>query len=355
VNPAPPKSEAGGGGGGANSITAADIAAQVGGELLGDGSVIITGVAPLDRATDSDISLLVSTRYLDEYADTCAGLVLVKPTFRDRTTGAPARIVVQKPLEGLLSLLPVLYPEAPQAQGIHPTAVLGRGVSLGNAVSIGPYAVLGAGTRIGDNSVIDAHCFLGDRVVLGDNCHLYPSVSLYSGCELGARVVLHAGVRLGSDGFGFTNGSAGHRKIRHVGRVLVGDDVEIGANSCVNRGSIGNTIIGDGTKIDNLVHIAHNVRIGKRCLILASAAIAGSARIEDDVVLAGQVGVAGHLTIGRGARIAAQAGVIRDVPAGETWSGFPARPHLDQLRGAANVAKLGVMMKKLEALLAERE
>jgi UDP-3-O-[3-hydroxymyristoyl] glucosamine N-acyltransferase len=183
---------------------------------------------------------------------------------------------------------------------------------------------------------------------------VFPSATLYSGTALGNRVLVHAGVRLGSDGFGYVFRNAAHEKIPHVGRCIIEDDVEIGANTTIDRGSVDDTVIGAGTKIDNLVHIAHNVRIGRLCLILAQVGIAGSARVEDGAVIAGQAGLGGHITIGARAQIAGQAGVFGDVPPGETWSGYPARPHRQSLRASAAVLRLADIIKKLERLV-ERE
>src|SRR4029077_10710308 len=179
----------------------------------------------------------------------------------------------------------------------------------------------------------------------------YPHVTLYAGTVVGMRVVLHSGVRLGSDGFGYVFSGGIHAKIPHVGRCIVGDDVEIGANTTIDRGSIDDTVIGAGTKIDNLVQIGHNVRIGRMCLIMAQVGIAGSVRVEDGVMLLGQVGVSGHHTIGKGARLAAQAGVFGDIPAGETWSGYPARPHKEALRAQASLFKLPSLLRRIERLL----
>jgi UDP-3-O-[3-hydroxymyristoyl] glucosamine N-acyltransferase len=343
------------GGGGANSITAADIAARLGGELLGDSGSAITGVAPLDKAGSRDISLLVSAKYADEYASTGAAVVLIKAEFRDLATNAPTRVIVEQPLQGVLSLLPDLYPEERDAEGVHHSAVLGRGVVLGVGVCIGPYAVIGARSHIGDGSIVGPHCVVGDDVELGSEVRLHAAVTIYPRSVLGDRTIVHSGARIGSDGFGYVSKAVGHDKIRHVGRVIIGNDVEIGANTTIDRGSIGDTLIGEGTKIDNLVHIAHNVRIGKYCLLAAQVGIAGSCRVEDGAVLGGQAGIAGHLRIGRGARLGAQAGAIGHIPAGETWSGFPARPHRETMKGAANLIKLGSMMKKLESMLEERK
>jgi UDP-3-O-[3-hydroxymyristoyl] glucosamine N-acyltransferase len=178
-------------------------------------------------------------------------------------------------------------------------------------------------------------------------------VTIYPGATLGARTTIHSGARIGSDGFGYVFRDGAHQKIPHVGRCIIGDDVEIGANTTIDRGSIDDTVVGSGTKIDNLVQIAHNVRIGEKCLVIAQVGIAGSATIGDGVVIAGQAGISGHISIGAGARIAAQAGVFGDVPAGETWSGYPARPHRESLRASAALFKLAGMMRRLEKLLGE--
>ncbi len=190
-------------------------------------------------------------------------------------------------------------------------------------------------------------------MAIGAATQLFPSVTIYSGSTIGQRVTLHAGVRVGSDGFGYVQpgGNAGHVKIPHVGRCIIEDDVEVGANTTIDRGSIDDTVIGAGTKIDNLVQIAHNVRIGRACLIMAQVGIAGSARIEDGAMLLGQVGMAGHHTVGSGARVGAQAGVFGDIPAGETWSGYPARPHKEALRAQAALFKLPSLLRRIERLL----
>jgi UDP-3-O-[3-hydroxymyristoyl] glucosamine N-acyltransferase len=196
---------------------------------------------------------------------------------------------------------------------------------------------------------------VGAGVDIGDDVELFEGVTLYSGSSLGARVRIHAGARIGSDGFGYVFRNGAHEKIPHVGRCVVERDVEIGANTTIDRGSIDDTVIGAGTRIDNLVHIAHNVRVGRLCLIMAQVGIAGSAQVEDGAVLAGQVGVAGHLTVGKGARLAGQAGVIGDIPAGETWSGYPARPHKEALRAQAAMFRLPAIMRALERLVRARD
>ncbi|HEY3133354.1 MAG TPA: UDP-3-O-(3-hydroxymyristoyl)glucosamine N-acyltransferase [Gemmatimonadaceae bacterium] len=338
-------------GDGASTITADAIAAIVSGELIGDGRAAVSGVAPLDRAEASDLSILSSGKYTPMMATTKAGVVLVDPEFRDAPGAPGARIVVEKPLEKLLALLPRLYPPELPASGVAASARIGAGVKLGKRIAIGEYAIIGADTTLGDDVVIGSHSVVGERVTIGSGSRLWPSVTIYSGATLGARVLVHSGARIGCDGFGYVFRDGAHQKIPHVGRCLIGDDVEIGANTTIDRGSIDDTVVGNGTKIDNLVHIAHNVRIGEKCLLMAQVGIAGSVTIGEGAILAGQAGISGHLSIGAGARLAAQAGVFGDIPAGETWSGYPARPHRDSLRASAALFKLAGMMRRLEKLL----
>jgi UDP-3-O-[3-hydroxymyristoyl] glucosamine N-acyltransferase len=338
------------------SLTARHIAERVGGRLEGNGEARVSAIAPIDRATTGQLSFLADARYASMLSESRASVVLVSPEL----SGTPgpaveARIVVDKPHEAMLAILPALYVAAPRTPGIDPTARIGRGARIGSSVSIGPYVVIGAGAVIGDRVQLDAHCVVGDGATIGEDCHLYPAVTVYSGSSLGARVVAHAGVRLGSDGFGYVFAHGGHQKIPHVGRCVIENDVEIGANTTIDRGSIDDTVVGAGTKIDNLVMIAHNVRIGRLCLIMSQVGIAGSSRIGDGCILAGQVGVGGHLTIGDGVRVGGQGGVIGDIPPGETWSGYPARPHREALRAQSALFKLSGMMRQLEKLLEGRE
>ena len=211
--------------------------------------------------------------------------------------------------------------------------------------------VVGPGARLGDRVEVMAGTVIGAGVSIGDDVTIHPQVVLYPRTEVGSRVILHAGVRLGADGFGYVPGKVAHEKIPHVGRCIIEDDVEIGANSTVDRGSVDDTVIGQGTKIDNLVQVGHNCRIGARCLIMAQVGIAGSAHIEDDVILAGQAGLAGHITVGRGARIGGQAGVIGDLAAGQTVSGYPARPHREFMRAHAALYRLAEIVVELEEMV----
>jgi UDP-3-O-[3-hydroxymyristoyl] glucosamine N-acyltransferase len=338
------------GGEGGFVLTAAAIAEAVGGRLIGDPATTIRGVAPLDRASPTDLSFLSAAKYAAAFSASRAGVVLVSPELAE-TPGQSSRVVVDQPQEALLSLLPRFHRPAEARAGVHQTAVIGRGARLGRDVSIGPYAVIGDRATLADRVVVGAHSVIGEGVEIGDDSRLYPAVTIYGGSLIGRRVIIHAGARIGSDGFGYVQKGGAHLKIPHVGRCLIEDDVEIGANSTIDRGSIDDTVVGAGTKIDNLVQVAHNVRIGKLCLIMAQVGIAGSVRVEDGAMLLGQVGVSGHHTIGAGARLAAQAGVFGDIPAGETWSGYPARPHKEALRAQAALFKLPSLIRRIERLL----
>jgi len=339
------------GGEGEFALTASVIAELVAGQLVGDPLTLIDGVAPIDRASARHLTFLGVAKYARMLATSNAGVVLISPQLADTPGTVRSRVVVEKPQEALLSLLPRLHRVAAAPRGVHPTAVVGTDVRLGRDVSIGPYAVLGDGVELGNAVVIGAHCVIGSGARLGDGVQLFPSVTVYSGTRIGNRVTVHAGARLGSDGFGYVQREGQHLKIPHIGGCVIEDDVEIGANTTIDRGSISDTVIGAGTKIDNLVQIAHNVRIGKACLIMAQVGIAGSVHVEDGCMLLGQVGVAGHSTIGKGARLAAQAGVFGDIPAGETWSGYPARPHKEALRAQAALFRLPDLMRRIERLL----
>lgn len=336
-------------------LTAAAIAQLTGGRVEGDSSASISSVASLDRARAGQLSFCASSRYAQLLASTEASVVLVAPDVAHAATRAPARVIVDQPHDSMMSLLPRLYPVAERQPGVHPTAVLGRGVQLGDAVMIGAFVHVGAGAVLGDRVTLDAGSSVGAGVRIGDDSRVFPGVVLYPGCVLGTRVTIHATCVIGSDGFGYVFKDNKHQKIPHVGRCIIEDDVEIGAGTTVDRGSIDDTIIGAGTKIDNLVMIAHNVRIGRLCMIAAQAGISGSVRIEDGVIIGGQAGFQGHHTVGKGARIGAQSGVLGDVPPGETWSGYPARPHRESMRAQAALFRLTAMMKQIEKLLGRPE
>jgi UDP-3-O-[3-hydroxymyristoyl] glucosamine N-acyltransferase len=345
--------EDGNGGEGGIVLTADAIAREVGGRVVGDPAAVVHGVAPLDRATEHDLTFLATSRHIAALEASRAAVLLVSPELADAPGDVRARVIVADPQAALVSLLPRFARSRVRPRGVHETAVIGRGVRLGRQVSVGAYAVIGEGASLGDGVVIDAHCVVEAGVQIGEGSRLFPHVTLYAGAELGRRVTVHAGARIGSDGFGYIFRNGRHEKIPHVGRCVIGDDVEIGANTTIDRGSVGDTVIGAGTKIDNLVHVAHNCRVGKDCLFAAQVGLAGSVVVEDGSALGGQAGVGDHHTIGAGARVGGQAGVFGDVPAGQTWSGYPARPHREALRAQAALFRLPPLLKRIERLLGD--
>ena len=337
------------GGDGRKPVTAAAIAEQIGGTLTGDAAVIVTGIAPLDRAGANELSILSSPRYSEWFEKTAAGVVLIARELAN-SPGAPrARIVVDKPVDAMVALLQHFHRPDPRVPGVHPTACVSASAVIGENVCVEPFAVIGDRVVLSHGSWIGAHVVVGEETTVGENARLHPHCVIYPRVEIGARVVVHAGAQIGREGFGWVT-STGQR-VPHVGRCVLGDDVEIGANTCVDRGSIDDTIIGAGTKIDNLCQIAHNVRIGRGCFLASQVGIAGSARLEDGVQMGGQAGLQGHVTVGAGATLGGQAGVLGDVPAREFWSGYPARPHREQLRAHAAVARLVKLVRPLEKLL----
>ncbi len=337
------------------TLTAQAVADLVDGRLRGPGSVPLARVAALDRAGSDALSILSSPKYLDAFRQSRAGAVIVAETMADEPAGPETRIVVADPMEAFLAIAGHFVVAEDRPPGIHPTVVLGAGVVLGAEVTIGPFCVLGEGVRIGDGSRLGSGVILEDGVEVGAGTVLEHHVVCHQGTSLGNRVVVQACAVLGGVGFGFHTGAQGHQRLPHLGRCIIEDEVEIGSNTCIDRGSVDDTVVGAGTKIDNLVQIAHNVRIGKHCFIAGQAGTAGSARIGDGVVIAGQVGIAGHLTIGDRARVAAQSGLGTDVPPGADFGGTPARPHRETMRAQAAMLRLSRVTKDLEALVDERK
>jgi UDP-3-O-[3-hydroxymyristoyl] glucosamine N-acyltransferase len=332
-------------------LTLARVAELCGGRIgHGDPEQRITGIAALDLAEGDQLALLTGASYLDEARASGAGALLVSNEMEERIPEDRARVVVDDAHAALIPVLEALHPLRQPAPGVHPSAVLGRGVRLGADVTVGAYAVLEDDAVLGDRVRVGPHAVLGPGVLVGDDSVLHAHVVLYPGTVVGERVVLHAGVRLGVDGFGYAWVEGGHRKVPQVGRCVIADDVEIGANTTVDRGSIGDTTVGRGTKIDNLVHLAHNVRMGPHCAVAALVGIAGSTRVGTGVLFAGQVGVAGHLKIGDGARLAAAAKLWRDLPEGETYAGAPARPLREHLKSLARLERLPGLTKRVQAL-----
>jgi UDP-3-O-[3-hydroxymyristoyl] glucosamine N-acyltransferase len=336
-------------------ITAQAAADLVGGRLLGDGAVVLRRASSLERAGSDAVSLVVSSRYLPLLRDSEAGAVLVPESLADENGGPATRIVVAEPYRALVQLLAVLHPAPTAAAGVAPTAVIGEAVVLGEGVSVGPHSVVGRCVRLGARVRIGAGVVLGDGVQVGDDAVVDANVVCYAGTVLGARVVVKAGAIVGGDGFGYIHGPHGHTRIPHVGGCVLEDDVEIGSNCTIDRGSLDDTVIGQGTKLDNQVHVGHNVRIGRRCLVMGGVGIGGSTRIGNGVVVAGHSTLVDHVTVGDRARIGARSFVIGDVPGGADVSGQPARPHRETLRAQAALRRLEPLIRDLERLVSEGE
>jgi UDP-3-O-[3-hydroxymyristoyl] glucosamine N-acyltransferase len=336
----------------AEGLTAQAVAELVGGRLLGDGAVTIRTVRPLDRAGPEALSFAISSRYAEELRASRAGAVLVPDALANAEPGPLTRIVVRDPYAALTRVMGILFPPPPARPGVDATARVGPGCVLGAEVQLGPFVVLGRGVRLGDRCRLAEGVSLGDQVSVGEDTVLGPRVVCYPGSTIGSRVVLKAGAVIGGDGFGYLSGATGHSRIPHVGGCIIEDEVEIGSNSCVDRGSVDDTVVGRGSKLDNLVHVGHNVRLGERCLVMAGVGIAGSTRIGNDVILAGHVGVTDHLVIGERARVAAKSAVFGDIPAGASFSGHPARPHRQFLRAQAALYRVAPIITALERLVA---
>lgn len=322
-----------------SAVRVDDIVALVGGRYHGPGERLIRGVATLRDASEEEISFLGNPMYAPQLRTTRAGALLVP---NDVEGDDPRYIRVAKPHFALAQVVSRWFAARPRLAGISKLASISPKATLGSNVAVGPFATIGDGAIIGDNVTIYQNVSIEAGVTIGEGSILYPLVSIYHGCKIGSRCILHSGVVIGSDGFGFATEGGRHHKIPQIGTVRVEDDVEIGANSTVDRATLGETVIGEGTKIDNLVQIGHNVRIGKHCLLVSQVGIAGSTEFGDYVVAAGQSGVSGHLKIGKGAQIGGASAVFHDVPDGAKVVGNPAIPFREY-------ARRDMMLKRLLA------
>ena len=328
-------------------LTGAEIARQIDGEVLGDASVHLTGFAPADKARAGDLTFAENQTYFNRAEQSAAAAIMVDGQF---TSTKKTLIRVPNARIAFAKVLPLFFPDPVLAPGVHATAVVAASAQVDPTAHIGPHCVVGEQVRIGARCVLHGGDHAGANCVIGADTQLFPNVVLYPRTQLGQRVRIHAGAVIGSDGFGYVLDAGAHRKVPQIGHVIVHDDVEIGANVTIDRGALGPTSIGRGTKIDNLVQIAHNVAIGEHCLVIAQAGIAGSTKLGNFVTLAGQVGLAGHLKIGNKVTIAAQSGVMHDIADGEKWFGYPAQPDRQMKRQILALQQLPELLRRVADL-----
>ncbi|RJO64613.1 MAG: UDP-3-O-(3-hydroxymyristoyl)glucosamine N-acyltransferase [Candidatus Omnitrophota bacterium] len=318
--------------------TLKEIADFVGGKVVGDETIAVTGVAGIQDAQAGEITFLANPKYLPFLERTRACAVI---TSTDTKSAKKPLILAENPSLAFVKAVSFIVPEeAVHPRGLHPTAVIGKDACIGKNVSVGPYAVIEDGVSIGENSVIYAHCYIGKDCRIGNAVLMYPNVSMRERVTVGNKVIIHGGAVIGSDGFGFVTVEGIHHKIPQVGTVIIEDDVEIGANVTIDRARFDKTVIGKGTKIDNLVHIAHNVIIGQNCFVVAQVGISGSTSVGNNSILAGQVGVVGHISIGDNCVVMAQAGVSKSIPDNTVSWGSPAKPEKIAKRLNAALANL---------------
>ncbi len=328
--------------------TIADIARLVEGELIGSAGLELSGCAGLKEAKEGDLSFLANLKYEALAKESKASAIIVP-----RQISLPGKTVIKVDHPSLAFSKAINYffkDLASSLSGIHPTAIIASDAIIGKDVAIGPYVVIESKATVGDGTKIHAHSYMGHDTKVGANCLIYPNVILREKITLGNRIIIHSGTVVGSDGYGYVTVDGKHIKIPQIGTVVIEDDVEIGANVTIDRARFEKTIIGEGTKIDNLVHIAHNVTIGKHCLIIAQVGISGSTHLGNHVILAGQAGIVGHLSIGDGAIVAAQSGVSKSIKAGEQVFGSPAQPLKNAFRNNAHIQRLDHYVQTIQDL-----
>jgi UDP-3-O-[3-hydroxymyristoyl] glucosamine N-acyltransferase len=328
-------------------FTAAEIARHLEGEVLGDAGTLLKSFALAERAQPGDLTFAENEEFFARARQSAASAIIVTGAF---TSPGKVLIRVANARVAFAKALALFFPEPIFPPGIHSSAVVALSAQVDPAAHVGPNCVVGERVRIGAGAVLQAGDFVGDDCQLGAGSVLFPNVTLYPRTELGQRVRIHAGTVIGSDGFGYVLDAGIHRKVPQIGNVILGDDVEIGANVTIDRGALKPTVIGRGTKIDNLVQIAHNVQIGEHCLVISQAGIAGSSELGDHVILAGQAGIGGHLKIGSQVTISAQSGVMHNIPAGEKWLGSPAQPDKRTKRQMLAIQHLPELLRRMTKL-----
>lgn len=331
------------------TISVKEIAGLINGEVVGDGAARIHNVGSIEAAKEGEMAFAFSKEHLENLEETNATCVVVPKEFS--TPSKKTLIKTQNPREALVTLLSAFYKPKRNAPEIHRLAYVSKGARLGRDVYIGPFAAVEDGASVGDNTVIEAGVFVGKNTQIGKNALIYPNVTIYYNCVIGDNVIIHGGTVIGSDGFGFIQKDGIHHKIPQVGRVVIHDNVEIGSNVSIDRATIGETVIGEGTKLDNLIQVAHNVKIGKNVIMAGESGIAGSAVIEDNVTIAAQVGIKDHVRIGKGAVIAAKSAIKDDIAPGMVVAGIPAKDARELAKELAAVSKLTKNIVKIFQLL----
>ena len=328
------------------NLTTAEIAKQLGGEVLGDATAMLTGFASAADAKLGDLTFAENAEFFAAAETSAATAIIAGKEF---SSDKKIVIRVANARIGFAKALAIFFPEPKFAAGIHPTAVIAKSAHIDATAHIGPHCVVGERVNIGANCVLQSGNAVGNDSALGEETNLFHNVTIYPRSQIGKRVRIHAGSVIGSDGYGYVLDAGVHRKVPQVGNVVIGDDVEIGANVTIDRGALGSTTIGRGTKIDNLVQIAHNVVIGENCIVIAQVGIAGSTRLGNYVILGGQAGLAGHIKIGNQVSIGAQSGVMYDIPDGEKWMGSIAQPDREYKRQYIAMRHLPDLLKKISA------
>lgn len=328
-------------------FTAAEIAKELDGQVVGDPATPLTGFSPATMAQEGDLTFAENETFFHKAEQSAAAAILIDGPY---TSGHKTLIRVANARVSFARVLPLFFPERAFAPGIHPSSVCASSAEIDPAAHIGPFCVIGEKVKIGPKAVLRGGNHIGDNSIIGAGAQLFPNAVLYSQTQIGRRVRVHAGAVIGGDGFGYVLDAGIQRKIPQVGQVIIDDDVEIGANVTIDRGALGPTIIGKGTKIDNLVQIGHNVIIGEHCLVVAQVGIAGSTRIGSDTTLAGQVGLAGHIKVGNKVIIAAQSGVMHDIPDGGKWLGSPAQPDRQAKRQLIALQQLPELIRRVSEL-----
>ena len=327
--------------------TIADIAQHLGGEVLGDPSLVIKRFAPADRAQAGDLTFAENESYFARAEQSAASAIIIDGP---GTSSRKTLIRVPNARVAFAKVLPLFSLEPVFAAGIHPTAIVPASAQVHPTAHLGPYCILGEQVRIGPRSVLQGLNYVGADCLLGEDVNLAPNVTLYAGTEVGHRVRIHSGTVVGSDGFGYVLDNGIHRKVPQIGNVILCDDVELGANVTIDCGALGPTIVGKGTKIDNLVQLGHNAIVGEHCIIVSQVGVSGSTKLGNYVVLGGQVGLAGHLKIGNRVSVIAQSGVMNNIPDGEKWMGAPAQPDRQAKRQIIALQQLPELIRRVKEL-----